>query len=301
MPQQNKTGYLLEDFRIFYNADRNMRTIPLHYHDFHKIVILLSGHVSYMIEGRTFDLLPGDLVLVRAGAMHQPVIHDSTLYERIIIYIAPDFSCSDLSGRPGGSEESVTAAALFKKALPGFELIRPGGQDAQELGSIFSSLKRSSLEKDPQRQVFAQLYRRIKTIELMILLLRLLSRDLSASPRTSSASPMAADIMSYISRNLTDPALCVDRIAEANNLNRSYLMHYFKEQTGYTIGNYITEKRLFIARSLISQGTSMTQACYECGFGSYSAFYRAYRKKYGLSPKERNPGRRTLAASDHAE
>lgn len=301
MSQQNKTGYLLEDFRIFYNADRNMRTIPLHYHDFHKIVILLSGHVSYMIEGRTSDLMPGDLVLVRAGAMHRPVIHDSTLYERIIIYIAPDFSCSDLSGKPGRPEEDVSAAALFEKAVPGFELVRPEGQDAEEFATLFSSLKRSSLEKDPQRLVFSQLYRRIRTIELMILLLRLLGRDQSLSPRTSSASPMAADIMSYISRNLTDPALCVDRIAEANSLNRSYLMHYFKEQTGYTIGSYITEKRLFIARSMISQGASMTQACYECGFGSYSAFYRAYRKKYGLSPKEKSPEKRTLAASDHAE
>ena len=30
----------------------------------------------------------------------------------------------------------------------------------------------------------------------------------------------------------------------------------------------------------------MKQACAECGFADYSAFYRAYRKHFGVSPKQ---------------
>ena len=43
-------------------------------------------------------------------------------------------------------------------------------------------------------------------------------------------------------------------------------------------------KRLLLARELIALGTPVTQACYECGFGDYSAFSRAYRKQFGQPP-----------------
>lgn len=86
-----KSGYLLEDFRLFYNSDSHRREIPFHYHDFHKLLILLSGNTSYIIEGKMYALQPGDIVLVRAGQIHRPVIHDNSLYERLIFYISPAF------------------------------------------------------------------------------------------------------------------------------------------------------------------------------------------------------------------
>ena len=86
-----KSGYLLEDLRLFYNSDSRRREIPFHYHDFHKLLILLSGNISYIIEGKMYALQPGDIVLVRAGQIHRPVIHDDSLYERLIFYISPVF------------------------------------------------------------------------------------------------------------------------------------------------------------------------------------------------------------------
>ena len=72
MKKYEKTGYL--------------------HHDFHKLLFFLSGNVTYCIEGKSYQLTPGDLVLVRAGEVHRPVIHDTTPYERMIIYVSPDFA-----------------------------------------------------------------------------------------------------------------------------------------------------------------------------------------------------------------
>ena len=66
-------------------------------------------------------------------------------------------------------------------------------------------------------------------------------------------------------------------------------MHLFKAETGYSIGAYINEKRLLLAKSLIQNGMSATEACYESGFRDYSTFCRAFRKKYQTTP--RNAGR----------
>ena len=60
-----KTGYLHDDFKIFHLKDTSMRPIDFHYHDFHKILIFRKGNISYNVEGRTYDLIPGDRIRSR--------------------------------------------------------------------------------------------------------------------------------------------------------------------------------------------------------------------------------------------
>ena len=70
-----KSGYLNSPFRLFYLEDLPGREYAYHYHDFHKLLIFLNGTVSYRVEGREYDLKPGDQVLIPAGEIHCPVVH----------------------------------------------------------------------------------------------------------------------------------------------------------------------------------------------------------------------------------
>ena len=63
------------------------------------------------------------------------------------------------------------------------------------------------------------------------------------------------------------------------------MMRLFKQETGYTIGNYISSKRLLLAKELILSGMPATQACFDCGYKDYSTFSRAYKKNFGKSPR----------------
>lgn len=64
-------------------------------------------------------------------------------------------------------------------------------------------------------------------------------------------------------------------------------MRKFKEETGYTIHSYIVSKRLFLARSLLSQGAPVMKAASQSGFRDYTAFVRAYKKQFGAPPSQR--------------
>lgn len=81
MPEYKKVGYLTTDFKMFHLKDEEMRSFHYHYHDFHKILILLNGDVTYCIEGRSYDLKKNDIVLVHAGEVHKPVIHSDAVYD----------------------------------------------------------------------------------------------------------------------------------------------------------------------------------------------------------------------------
>ena len=46
----NKSGYLNKDFQLFHIKDKKNHEFEFHYHDFNKIIIFLSGKVTYLIE-----------------------------------------------------------------------------------------------------------------------------------------------------------------------------------------------------------------------------------------------------------
>jgi quercetin dioxygenase-like cupin family protein len=65
--------------------------VEYHYHEFCKILILLSGAGSYFVEGKRYALKEGDVVLVGNQCVHRPEFEEGIPYERAILYIAPDF------------------------------------------------------------------------------------------------------------------------------------------------------------------------------------------------------------------
>ena len=83
-----RQGYLSGDYRLFHLTDNGPRDFDPHYHDFCKILVLVSGSVDYSVEGRTYEPEPGDLVLVNRGEIHCPHVKDGQPYERVILYLS---------------------------------------------------------------------------------------------------------------------------------------------------------------------------------------------------------------------
>ena len=95
------------------------------------------------------------------------------------------------------------------------------------------------------------------------------------------------DIMHYLDAHLTED-INIDLLAEMFYISRFHMMRRFREETGTTIHAYISDHRLMLARDWIGQGIPATEVCFQCGFGSYSSFSRAYGKFFGTTPTGRN-------------
>ena len=274
MPKYEKKGYLTNDFKIFHLIDQDRKDFSYHYHDFNKIVIFIQGNVTYCIEGKSYDLQPYDIVLVKAGEVHRPIVRDDCVYERIIIYISPDFINSY-------KEKDYDLSYCFSQAqLQKSSVLRINALRKSKLYQVSHELEASFNDTDYANE----LYRNILFLEFMIQLNRAAIHHSINYIETDDSNKKILAILAYLNEHLSND-ISIDILSERFFTSKYYLMHSFKEVTGYTIGNYLSTKRLLLARELISNGMSITQACFECGFKNYSTFSRAYKKSFGVSPR----------------
>lgn len=271
-PNYEQRGYLREDFRLFHLRGPMEETVDWHYHTFHKIIVFLAGSASYGIEGRSYLLQPGDMVLVSSGCIHRPEAAPGAPYERIILYISPEFLRQN-------STQDCDLETCFSLAETQFDfVVRPGARK-KELLDILYALARACAEPDFGQALLSR--------ALFWQFLVQLSRGMRAHD-LQYAQPGAEDekivaILRYLSAHLTEN-ISIDDLAARFYISKYYMMRRFRAETGYTIHNYLVTKRLMLARELISGGMPVTQACYACGFGDYSAFSRAYRKQFSQPP-----------------
>lgn len=271
-----KRGYLLEDYRLFHLRDSNGAKQDYHYHEFDKLVLQLSGNVTYNIEGKSYLLQPMDILLVSRNMIHMPLIDTAEPYERIILWINRDF-LSRFS-----SEDTELDDCFRLTAERGFHLYRPRGEDRLRYRELFERIEGAG-----QSDLFGtKLLSDTCVLQLMISL----NRDILAAPTAAEMvtyrfDPKMEEITAYI-RNHLSSDLSIDLLAKTFFLSRYYLMHRFKEVYGCTIHQYIRQKRLQQATEQIQQGVPILKAAEDAGFGDYSVFLRAFRAVYGRSPRE---------------
>lgn len=263
-----KTGYLKEDFRLFHINDQTKKDFSYHYHDFHKIIVFISGKVTYHIEGKAYHLKPRDILLVSQGAIHKPEIDPSVPYERYIFWIRDDLSCQELN-------------TCFQKANDrSFNLVRADSALQERLKDLLPEI-----EQTLQNTHFGDpILKDALFTQFMIYINRIFLRT-SSSPdkKTYSSDTQVEQLLKYINRNLSEN-LSIDQLANRFFFSKYHMMRKFKNETGYTIHNYITSKRLLMARSLISQGMPVMKAAQASGFHDYTTFVRAYKKQFGKAP-----------------
>ena len=263
-------GYLQEEFRLFHNRDTLGAVTELHYHDFYKIMMLIEGNGSYTIQGRRYELLPGDVVLVGRGFAHKTEFLPGRVYERIIFFISQDFvdkassSQTDLDSLFSGREGHV---------------LRPSPNAAAGLFGLARSCERELKSAEFGSDISA----RGDLIRILISIGRTLYRE--ALPPMPKDDKML-QILRYMDEHLTED-VSVDDLADRFYISKYHMMRRFREETGTSVHTYLSDKRLLLARELIQSGLTATEACFRSGFRSYSAFSRAYGKLFGATPTGR--------------
>ena len=265
-----KTGYLEQDFRLFHIKDQTKREFSYHYHDFHKVIIFLSGKAAYHIEGKSYYLKPWDILLVNRHAIHKPEIDFSVPYERFVLWIRDDIKSTEL-------------LRCFQKAIDrSYNLIRLDSDTQEKLKQLLYELEAALKDK----KFGSELLGSALFTQFMVYVNRIfLEKQYIYDTRSYSSDSQIEELLRYINHNLTED-LSIETLARKYYLSKYHMMRKFKEETGYTIHNYIISKRLLLARTKISEGTPIRKAAQLSGFSDYTTFSRAYKKQFGTAPSQ---------------
>ena len=266
-----REGYLKENYHYFHLRDTAGQERDFHFHEFDKVVLLISGRVDYALESSVYALRPWDILLVRHHTIHKALIDKSEPYERVILYLdrrffdrmMPDaqlFSCFDRADERGEY------------------LLAPDEAQRAQLSALLAEI-----EADLRSEAFgARAMCDAHLVQLLILLGRLSFGDAPRATESAHDEKIAA-VLSYINENL-GAQLDVDALAARAHISRYHFMRLFKAQTGSSVHAYVRQRRLMRAARLIREGMSAARAAEECGFADYSAFHRAFTAAFGISP-----------------
>lgn len=265
----SRAGYLRESYHYFHLRDTAGQELDFHFHEFDKIVLLLSGRVDYTVEGSTYALKPWSVLLIKHHTIHRALIDKSEPYERIIIYLDGKYF--------GRSMPGAGLTDCFDQAdKSGEHLLRPTEQQRRAIAQVLADYERAAEDSGFGAEALRETY----IIQLLIYIGRMTAAE---GPGEKQYDPKIRRALSYINENLGGE-LSVEQLAEQVYLSKYHFMRLFKAQTGSSVHAYVRQKRLLHAARLIREGMPVSKAAAESGFGDYSAFHRAFRESFGISP-----------------
>lgn len=263
------------DFECYHYCDTVPPVVDFHEHEFYEILFFLSGNALYTIEGRTYQLRPGDILLTNNRDIHRPDIRPGKVYERYVIWVQPDVIAQI---QKLGTDLS---ACFVDAAAKEYKLIRPDNADLTHLKGICEKMVYAHNEAGFGSSMLSLVY----LVEFLVFLNRAYFATPAAIRQDVTENEKINLVVSYINTHLADD-LSLDVLAGVFYVSKSYLNHRFKEFTGLTLYQYIIKKRLVVARNMLREGVPVMDACMQCGFNDYSNFLKSFKREFGKSPKE---------------
>lgn len=249
---------------------------PIHNHnEKYELYYLLSGRVTFYIEGKTYDLQKNDFLIINTRELHRPIFDSSQSCERIVIHFDPNYISTF-------QNTGFDLLGFLEKRKPG-ECNKFCSTFTLNFGidHYYKQLNHHCLTPSPEQYIM------IKTIfiQLLITLNNIFTKEKQSLSTSADYDPKITAILDYINDHLNEN-ITLSLLQQEFFLSKYYICHFFKKNTGFSVVEYITHKRIMNAKELLSNDIPITEVCHSVGFNDYSNFYKTFRKITGISPKE---------------
>ena len=254
------------------------RSYQMHWHSYGEIMFVGPGETNiYKVNQNTYELLPGDFVLIWPMEMHSIVDADRT--ESLVIQFSNAFINSLFDLR--------RIMHLYRNVH--IICIKAHPELAEKLKVIAFKMKDIFLSEQPNRELKCCML-------LMEFMLTLDEYREELAPELDGQEVLGYtdDVMrrmimvtDYIKNNLTADDLSQTAMAEMAGISKDYFSRIFKNVTGMNYSKWLNMIRLEKATELLSQNDmTLTEVAMLSGFQSIPSFNRVFRDEKGMAPGE---------------
>ncbi len=264
-------SYSTKPFSCDFTTSMAAGNTEFHMHNRNEIYFLLDGHVQYFVENVCYTLSPGSLILFSPDEIHKAINMGNAPFTRLVIHVYPDFV------QQYSTPETNLLSCFHRK--PGVGNLIPLEEEEQKhLLALAHAMEQHMKQPEPYgSDILSATY----FLQILILINKAWKRT---SHRSVAPTPHRVQaIMDYVDSHLTD-TLTLDSIAGALSLDKYYLSHLFKSETESSIFQYVLVRRVALAKQLLSQGHTVSEACHLAGFNDYSNFIRSFKQITGYTP-----------------
>ncbi|WP_165004349.1 MULTISPECIES: AraC family transcriptional regulator [unclassified Enterococcus] len=261
-----------------------------HHHDFYEIHATLKGEAIFYLDGRQFTIKEGSVLLIHSNDLHRIVRQSTELFERVYIFVTPSF----LESR---STQWSNLSACFQ----------PLGEKRSRVLKVTPELlkeKLSFIDHPPDRHVYgADIKYEQALVDYLIFLNQVVKQEENTSEQTAAIPNERVDQMiQYISKHLSNP-LSLEEMEKQFFVSKYHITREFKKYTGFTFHQYVMKKKLIYSKQLLREYRSSSAVYSKCGFSSYPHFLKAFKREFGITPKEflRRDTQNELVHYDHFE
>lgn len=251
-------------------------SVTTHWHEEAELTLITEGDCTYQIDLVNYEVKKGDILFVPPLFLHsiskgisEEMISETYVFHLNFLGANSTDICATRYLAPMMRQE-FAMPCVISPAHPMYAGIR---KQFDEIAEVYTSqIVGYELE--------------IKSLLLKIIFLLLpYSKRVDVSDAGTSSDKLKI-VLDYVERHYEEN-ITVSQLAKLCYFSDYYFMRFFKKHMNMTCIEYINNLRLEKAVELFEHGsTTITEVAMSVGFRNLSYFHRAFRKKYGMTPKE---------------
>ncbi|PPK76871.1 AraC-like DNA-binding protein [Lacrimispora xylanisolvens] len=279
----------------FHGGSENWAMQGFHFHNQYEIILFLTDGALMEVGNRTYHVRSGDLFLINNKEYHRTSGAAGKTYYRYVLMFEPE-----LLSQMAEVFHYDFSRFFENRPDPFLHRLHLCGENLQKVEKLFEKIEQGIHSQNRDRAE--------STVRIKLSILELIAsiNEMYQFFMEREKNKPTQEFVEKPEEEFKDPVLYRDRIEQLKKyiashveerldlneissrfyMNRYYLSHYFKKETGFSLTQYVANQKIIAAKALLKEGHSVTDVALALSYNSDSHFISVFKKMTGITPKK---------------